>query len=103
MSKNKYLIIDKKNQDIEYYILVSNNKKKYSMYYSESSIWNDHIKNTRILTIKDTGNGFKFNFKEKISLKNEIDYSNFNYIRILMSFINKKDKQLSPKYDIIKK
>lgn len=55
--------------------------------------WNDHIENTVLFKITDTGNGIRIGKKYRALLENGednegIDYANSEYLRILMNYNN---------------
>jgi hypothetical protein len=53
----------------------------YTLYYSHSDYWSDHIKGTEALTLEDTGNGVKI---IGLNSKKEIDYSKIEELHILL-------------------
>lgn len=60
----------------------------HALYYSNGSEWNDHIKGTIAMSIKDDGNGLKIYFEEN----GRIDYSEAEQLFILLKLINKTEK-----------
>lgn len=87
----------KKEQEHEYNIVISKDKDGntcYTLYFTNSSIWSTHIRNTQASCIKDTGNGFIFP-----KLGKEIQYDEAVELLILLSFIKNKSN-LSNDYEI---
>lgn len=64
---------------------------EYSIYRSDSSTWQKKYRGQKLMTIKETFDGFVFDK----SLKKQMDYEEISHLFILMSFIHKKD----PFYD----
>lgn len=59
---------------------------KHTLYHSNSEYWASHIKGTIAFQLEDDGNGLKIltNFAEK----KRIDYSEAEYLYILLKLIN---------------
>jgi len=68
------------------YELTANNV--HIIYYSNGSEWNDHIKGTICMSIKDDGNGLIIKFNEK----NRIDYSESEQLFILLKLVTQPAK-----------
>ena len=94
----KYAIIsDNGSHEFDIQVINTEHSATYSMYRSQSDIWT--VPGEHILTITDDGEDMHFNPK----LKKKIDYGFFSEVNILLDFINKHDKNLSPSYEIYQK
>jgi hypothetical protein len=86
-STKKYLVL---NQDgeYEYDIHVKTTKKgvRYTLFNSNSEIWNSGVKGEEILSMTNTGDGVIFDKKMKA-----LDYSQLAELRILLGFENASD------------
>lgn len=60
----------------------------HALYYSNGSEWNDHVKGTICMSIKDDGNGLIVKFNEK----DRIDYAEAEQLFILLKLINQPAK-----------
>jgi hypothetical protein len=94
----KYLVISKEENEIEFIILKK--KNKISLLSSDSTVWNEWFRNTKLISLIDSGNDIKIKWYEKIN-KNKLDYSQEQYLRIILNF---HDKQLNlpSKYKFLK-
>jgi hypothetical protein len=68
------------------YELTDNNV--HILYYSNGSQWNNHIKSTICMSIKNDGNGFVVKFNEK----GRIDYSEAEQLFILLKLVSQPAK-----------
>ena len=82
-SNSKQSIFVDGEYEFDYEVLDNN---KHTLYYSNSDIWNLHIKNTVAFQIEDDGNGLKL--LTKFNEKSRIDYSESEYLFILLKLIN---------------
>lgn len=99
----KFRVFESEKGSLEYIITVSivdENTEwpctRYTLFYSDNSEWTDP--GEEILSIIDTQNGMEIS---KSHAKEELDYSQFVELMILINFINKSDEYLSCKYYMI--
>jgi hypothetical protein len=59
---------------------------KHTLYYAKTDQWTSHIRGEIAFQLKDDGNGFKI--MTKFADKNRIDYSEVEYLRILLTLSN---------------
>lgn len=73
----------------EYDIYVKETKKgtSYKLFRSNTVIWSDDCKDEKLLSIVNTGDGYKIS----CSLNKNIDYSEMAELYILLSFIQEHD------------
>lgn len=60
----------------------------HALYYSNGSEWNNHVKGTICMSIKDDGNGLQIDVEEK----GRINYSEAEQLFILLKLINQPAK-----------
>jgi hypothetical protein len=89
--RQQIFIDDEYNFDYE---LVDHNK--HTLYFSNSEYWTEHTKGTIAFQLEDDGNGL--NVLTKFSEKGRIDYSEVEYLFILLKII-----QRPAKYEIAQK
>lgn len=75
----EYLIISTDTDSVEYRVIQKNDK--YKLYYSHAEHWT--YKGEKILSAEDDGNGIEW----KMELPQNMDYSTFEHVWILMGFI----------------
>mgnify|MGYP000993945859 CR=1 FL=1 len=92
----EYLIINKKNDEIEYIISVITDSigTSYMMRRSKASSWSEDVRDKRVLTITDTGDNMIVDPK----LGKKLEYDVYAELLILMNFIKSKDKNLTEEY-----
>lgn len=102
MPKKKYLILNKTNDEVEYYIFksIKGDEIKYKLTYSKSEAWNNP--EATILTIIDNGDNFNINFESGNNDISSLEYDDAISLALIMEFIKKKDRVLMPKYRTIK-
>jgi len=59
---------------------------KHTLYYSNAEHWSSHVKGQIAFQLEDDGNGFRI--LTKFSEKNRIDYSESEYLYILLKLAN---------------
>lgn len=96
--KKYYVSVEGKN---EYIIKVKekSNGTSYKLFTTETTPWNPHYQNIKLLSIFDDGNGF---FVEGPHRGN-LGYDDLFQLNILINFISNYDKNLTPEYKIIEK
>ena len=97
--KTKFYIIE--NDSVEYKIKVIETDKttEYKMYRSNNFEWSESARGELVEHWVDNGNGFEgLDVDDKHS-----DYDKMGRIIILANFINSYDKNLCPKFEIMKK
>ena len=101
MQEKKQRIVDmpgvylKDNENVLDYkiVRIEENDEDKLFLCAVGSQWNDHVENTVLFKITDTGNGIKIGKKYQALLQNGpdnegIDYANSEYLRILLNFNN---------------
>jgi thymidylate synthase len=88
MNSDKYLVINNHNLDVEYFIESDDNW--HTLRRSNSKTWSEDVHYEKILSIKDTGEGYKIEWEEKPA--KVMDYSAAAELTLLLNFIEKKDK-----------
>ena len=91
MKSEKYLVINNHYLEVEYFIESDDNW--YTLRRSNSKIWSEDAHYEKILSIKDTGEGYKIEWEEKAS--KVMDYGSAAELTLLLNFIEKKDKNPS--------
>jgi hypothetical protein len=89
--KNKKIVISS-DHEYEFDYKGIENKDgiiKHELYYSKASHWSDHIKGTLAISIIEDGDSLILD--REIS---KIDYSQANYLKILLNIIFEKEKEL---------
>lgn len=87
LNKDKfYLVLDEKGNDVEYTIHVPADEDIYILKRSGSGTWSEHAREETVLTILDSGNGFRIKWEEKPG--KVLDYSQTNELTIMLNFIN---------------
>lgn len=81
-----YYAINNDNQDIEYIITIDD--QCVTLKRSNSSEWASDVRNTVVLTVKDTGDGYKIKWEDKVGKM--LDYAQAMELNIILSFLNKK-------------
>jgi len=82
----KYLVISE-DEEVEYIIL--KHKNKITLISSDSDVWNDWFKFHKLISITDNEHdGIKIKWYERV-IKNKLDYSQENYLHILLNFRNR--------------
>ena len=88
MSTERYLIINNENADIEY--IIESNDDCHVLRRSNSKTWSEDVHYSKILSITDTGEGYKIDWEEKPA--KVMDYSAAAELTLLLNFLEKKDK-----------
>jgi hypothetical protein len=99
LNKDKlYLVLDEKGTDVEYTIHVPADEDIYILKRSNSETWSDHVKEEVILTILNSGDGFKIKWEEKPG--KVLDYSQTIELTIMLNFINSVSR-MPNRYSIV--
>ncbi len=74
-------------------VIIEENDESKLFLCAVGAQWNDHVENTVLFKITNTGNGIRIGKKYQALLQNGpdnegIDYSNAEYLRILMNYNN---------------
>lgn len=77
----QFLIISTDSDTVEYRVLQDGDK--YTLYYSHAEHWTH--KGMELLSAEDDGNGIEW----EMELPQNMDYSTFEHVWILMGFIRK--------------
>ncbi len=80
---NKQSIFVDGEYQFDYEVLDNN---KHTLYYSNNELWSSHVRNEIAFQIEDDGNGLKL--LTKFNEKSRIDYSESEYLFILLKLIN---------------
>jgi len=72
---------------------------QYILRASDADIWTNHTKGEILCGIIDTGNDVKF-IKHELHFKNENQYHNVEYLRILLNAKNKIEGTAKMKYSM---
>jgi hypothetical protein len=97
--KNKlYLVLNPENHDVEYTILSPFDEDIFVMRRSHSSAWSDHVRDEVIMTVFNTGDGYRIKWEEKTG--KVLDYSQIAELTIMLNFIN-HNSTIPSKYTII--
>lgn len=100
MTQNKlYLVLNPEKDNVEYTIFVPGDEDIYVLRRSSDDCWSEHVRDEVVLTILNSGNGYKIKWEEASKSK-LIDYSQAVELTILLNFINAVDRNPS-KYKII--
>lgn len=95
MNSNKvYIVINTEKDNIEYTIFVPADEDIYVLRRSSSTAWSSHVRDEVILTILDSGNGFKVKWEEP-NKNRMLDYSQAVELTLMLNFINAVDKNPS--------
>ena len=97
--KNKFIVLNT-NGDHEYTITTetTDNGVLSTLYRSSSEIWSEIVKNEKILSIINDGNGVELSNKLK-----KMNYHELFELRLLLNFENKLNSEINQdKYKIIK-
>ena len=92
MSTERYLVINNENADIEY--IIESNNDCHVLRRSNSKTWSEDVHYEKIVSIKDTGEGYKIEWEEKPA--KVMDYSAAAELTLLLNFIEMKDKNPLP-------
>ena len=99
LNKDKlYLVLDEKGADVEYTIHVPADEDIYILKRSAGSSWAEHAKENVILTVLDSGDGFKVKWEEKPG--KVLDYSQTIELTIMLNFINSVSR-MPNRYSIV--
>lgn len=86
-NKNKlYLVLDPEGHNVEYTIHAPADEDIYVMRRSKSSTWSDHVQDEIILTVFNTGDGYRIKWEEKPG--KVLDYSQIAELTIMLNFMN---------------
>ena len=108
-NKTKYKLLDEKN--VHQFTLVVekigddiNPNVIYTLKTSKCEDWSEHFRNTKLVKAIDTGDGIIIEGLE-FKLENDIeyDYSNFEYLALLLHCIRNIDTKIMSNYTIVKK
>ena len=81
-----FLVLDETGHSVEYTIEAPSDEDVYFMRRSRNNSWSDHVKGELILTVFDTGNGFKIKWDTKPD--KVLDYSQIVELTIMLNFLN---------------
>jgi hypothetical protein len=87
MKDKLYLVLDSDANNVEYTIHVPADEDIYVLKRSSSETWSSHVREETVLTILNSGNGFRIKWEEKPQ-KNMLDYSEVVQLTIMLNFIN---------------
>ena len=100
MTQNKvYLVLNAEKDTVDYTIFVPGDEDIYVLRRSSDTQWSEHVRDEVVLTILNSGDGYKIKWEESSKSK-LIDYSQAVELTILLNFINAVDSNPS-KYKII--
>jgi hypothetical protein len=100
LDKKITYVIDKYTLEIEYVIVDERMfDDKVTLMKSQSEGWSESVKNTEVLSIKDTGEGYKIKWSEKPG--KVLDYMQTVELTILLNYIN-KESRIPCSYDMVK-
>lgn len=81
-TKREFLVINEKGQhEFDILVITESSRNTYKLFSSDNSLWAESFRKQLLLTMEDTGDGFKFNR----SLDN-IGYDVAQNLHILLSF-----------------
>jgi hypothetical protein len=100
-NKEVYSVLNKNDDNINEFVIIKK-KNKITLRYSDDEIWNPEIRNKKILQLIDTGEYTFIKWYENINF-NSLDWSQENYLRILLNFNNKYNTPKQAKYKIVKR
>ena len=81
-----FLVLDETGHSVEYTIEAPSDEDVYFMRRSRNDCWSDTAKGELILTVFDTGNGFKIKWDTKPD--KVLDYSQIVELTIMLNFLN---------------
>jgi thymidylate synthase len=88
MSKEKYLVINNDSCDVEY--IIESNDNCHLLRRSNSRMWSEDVHHEKILSIIDTGEGYKIDWEEKPA--RVMDYSQSAELTLMLNFLEKKSR-----------
>lgn len=86
MSCESYLVINNDSLDIEY--IIESNNDCHVLRRSNSKMWSEDVHYSKILSITDTGEGYKIDWEEKPA--RVMDYCTAAELTLLLNFLQKK-------------
>jgi hypothetical protein len=87
MKDKNYLILDSDSANVEYVIHIPADEDIYVLKRSVSETWSSNVRGETVLTLLNSGNGFKIKWEEKPE-KNILDYSQAVQLTIMLNFVN---------------
>lgn len=87
MEDKLYLVLDHDASNVEYTIHVPADEDIYVLKRSNSESWSSHVREETILTILNSGSGFRIKWEEQPKGK-LLDYSQAIELTIMLNFIN---------------
>jgi len=91
---------------LDYKIVILEENDEYKLFLcATGEMWTDHVRNTVLFKITDTGNGIKIGKKYRALLENGeenegIEYNVAEYLRILMNF-NDATSHMTSTYTLV--
>jgi hypothetical protein len=93
-----FLVLDETGHNVEYTIEVPSDEDVYFMRRSRSGSWSENVKGELILTVLDSGDGFRFKWQEG---KNKVlDYAQTIELNIMLNFLNDTSR-MPNRYSIV--
>lgn len=93
-----FLVLDETGHSVEYTIEAPSEEDVYFMRRSRNNCWSDHVKGELILTVFDSGEGFRFKWE---SGKNKVlDYAQTVELNIMLNFLNNTSR-MPNRYSVV--
>ena len=83
--------------EYDYNTEVTDKGVEHTLYYANSECWSSHLRNTEVIKVTDTGNGFKFSRK----FSKDLDYSDAFYLSILFKLLIFNDHTVEITGDVV--
>lgn len=100
MIDKKTYVIDKDTLQIEYVIVDERlTDDKVTLMKSACEGWSESVQNTAVLSIKDTGEGYKIKWSDKTG--KVLDYMQTVELTILLNYMN-KESRIPSTYEMVK-
>lgn len=83
--------------EYDYQVEVVDSGVKHTLYYANSEAWSNHLRETEVINVIDTGNGFDFSKK----FGKKVDYSDAFYLSIVFKIISFNDHVVEITGDVV--
>ena len=87
MDDKTYIVLNSKMDTVEFTIHVPADEDVYVLKRSSSETWSSHVREETVLTILDSGDGFRIKWEEQPKGK-MLDYTQVVALTIMLNFVN---------------